>query len=92
MAWHWDSSASGVATTTKTAQVNIPVLTAGVDSSVAHTLTLCTRFNFTVRSTTNQVLLNKICIDPANPTTHFLINSPVGIPAGTLTCIITGFN
>jgi hypothetical protein len=92
MAWHWDSSSSGVATTTKTAQVAIPVLTGGVDLSVAHTLVGCTKFNFIIRSSTNQVLVNKCYIDPALPTSNFIIGSPVDIPAGTLWAIITGFN
>jgi len=93
LAWHWDTTGSGTTGFTKSAEVSIPALVKNVDTSVAHGLTGCTKFNYILRTSTNQILVNKIYTDPALPTANFIINSAIDIPvAGTLKCIVTGFN
>lgn len=91
MAWHWDSSSSGLPTTTKTVEVATGALVKNTNKSVAHGIVGCTKFNFTARNATNQMLVNAIYIDPAAPTANFIINVSVSIPAG-LNVIVTGFN
>jgi hypothetical protein len=90
--WHNDIGGSGGATATKSAEVSVGALTAGVDKSIAHGLTGCTKFNFIVRTSTNQALVSECCKDPAFPTTKFIINSAVDIASGILSVIVQGFN
>ena len=57
-------------------------LTANNPTSVAHGLVGCTSFSFTVSDGYNNVLVKEITVDPANPTTHFLIQAGINIPSG----------
>lgn len=84
-------SGSPAATATKTTEIAVPALVAGVSQDIAHGLTGCTKFNYVVRSSVMIELIQCYQTLPAS-TTHFTIESPVGIPILTLTVVVTGFN
>lgn len=64
--------------------VNTGALLSGVEVAVAHGLVGYTHFSFSVfdASENNNADVNKLCIDPANPTSKFLIISGKDVPGG----------
>lgn len=62
-------------------------LTAGVPASVAHSMGY-TNYSFSVADATNIADVNQIYVDPAFPTTNFIIETLVDLPLGlNVTCL-----
>jgi hypothetical protein len=64
--------------------VNTGALVAGVEKAVAHGLVGYTNFSFSAFDpvANNTVEVNKLCVDPANPASKFLIISGTSVAGG----------
>jgi len=87
MSWKGGYSYGGGATAGGNTQfkiVSTGALVANTPVSITHGINCCNNFAFYARNTINNVAVTQLYADPLNPTTNFIIEVGVTLPAGLI--------